>query len=532
MAVRRKGKPQVIEGSLQQFPFPELVSQLYREGMSGILLANREEEEKKVCFQEGQVVYASSSKKVEKLGYLLVEKGVISREDLLAASKDPRDLRTWLLEEERLTEGGYDEAVASLIVDIVASSFDWATGEFSFVEVESLDIPGQVDNVSMPDIFLEGVRCIEDAGLVESGLGDPKARIAPGADTKVLQEEINLEPAEDLVLAGIDASRPIEDVIASSMMGPKMTRRFLYALVLSGRLEVEGREARGLPRAALRPKLAAKRKKTRRQVRKSVLKKRKRPAVKPKAPAAGPSESAPEPVVRELTLEQKVQQHHSKMAKQNHYELLGIEQGADDEKIRRKYYELAREYHPDTLGPDAEPELRKHIEELFGRFGEAYNVLRDQERREEYNERLAAGEAIIDERVDPHVAAQEAFERGRDIFTVDQAAAAQFFRYATDNHPEKAEYWLHLGKSLAAQSTTRKEAEDALKKALELEPANYRINEQMAYLYKAGGLKSRAIQMAREVLRWDPEHIKMQQFIADLDDDEKKGALGSLFKKK
>ena len=80
MRPRRSGPTQVIEGTLDRHPVPEIVSQLHREGATGILLLSRGKEEKKVCFREGQVVYASSTNKEEKLGYLLVEEGVIAKD--------------------------------------------------------------------------------------------------------------------------------------------------------------------------------------------------------------------------------------------------------------------------------------------------------------------------------------------------------------------------------------------------------------------------------------------------------------------
>ena len=66
--------------------------------------------------------------------------------------------------------------------------------------------------------------------------------------------------------------------------------------------------------------------------------------------------------------------------KRDYYEILGIERGAGDNEIKAKYRKLALKYHPDR-NPD-NPEA----EDRFKEASEAYEVLRDPEKRQIYDQ--------------------------------------------------------------------------------------------------------------------------------------------------
>ncbi|ABR74457.1 molecular chaperone DnaJ [Actinobacillus succinogenes] len=68
------------------------------------------------------------------------------------------------------------------------------------------------------------------------------------------------------------------------------------------------------------------------------------------------------------------------MAKQDYYEILGVERGADEKAIKKAYKRLAMKYHPDRTKGD------KTSEEKFKEINEAYEILSDKEKRAAYDQ--------------------------------------------------------------------------------------------------------------------------------------------------
>lgn len=70
-----------------------------------------------------------------------------------------------------------------------------------------------------------------------------------------------------------------------------------------------------------------------------------------------------------------------KMAdKRDYYEVLGVGRDADDAALKKAYRQLAKKYHPDTNPGDKEAEAR------FKEASEAYAVLSDPQKRQQYDQ--------------------------------------------------------------------------------------------------------------------------------------------------
>jgi len=103
----------------------------------------------------------------------------------------------------------------------------------------------------------------------------------------------------------------------------------------------------------------------------------------------------------------------------DYYQIMGVKRDATQDEIKRAYRQLARKYHPD-VSKDADAEAR------FKELGEAYEVLKDPEKRAAYDQLGVNWKAGQDFRPPPDW--KEGFEFSGGGFTgADTADHSDFF---------------------------------------------------------------------------------------------------------
>jgi molecular chaperone DnaJ len=69
----------------------------------------------------------------------------------------------------------------------------------------------------------------------------------------------------------------------------------------------------------------------------------------------------------------------------NYYDILGVERHAGEKEIKFAYFKMAKKFHPDT-------NRNLDSRQMFEMIAEAYDVLSDEKRRQEYDETGQASE--------------------------------------------------------------------------------------------------------------------------------------------
>ncbi|MDP7040074.1 MAG: DnaJ domain-containing protein [Myxococcota bacterium] len=175
---------------------------------------------------------------------------------------------------------------------------------------------------------------------------------------------------------------------------------------------------------------------------------------------------------KEKALIKQIEDMHTSMQEQTHYQILGIGSDATDIMIREAYFRAARRWHTDRFaGLNLGDEIHEKVEDIFQTLSESHELLQDHEKRKEYDiiiERQAQGLPTDPADV---LEAEAIFRRAQGMVRRGQVAPAEpLLRKAVELNRSDAEFWAYLGfcvYALKGQSGLR-EAREILVKSLKI----------------------------------------------------------------
>jgi tetratricopeptide (TPR) repeat protein len=204
---------------------------------------------------------------------------------------------------------------------------------------------------------------------------------------------------------------------------------------------------------------------------------------------------------------EKIRQAFESLRHQDFYEVLGLEKTATRDQIKRAYFHLAKEYHPDRHFQAGLEELTPQLEALFRGIKEAYDTLLMERKRQEYDTKLALKKAKGREESSSGPSPEAQVQSGQQAFRKgDFKTAAYFFDAAVKAAPDQASYHGMLAKTLTQLPGRQRDAETHYKRAIELDPSGVDHYLGLGLLYKKSGMAQRAQRQFEEALIWDPEN--------------------------
>ena len=171
-----------VVGTLQAFSLGELFGHILTGTRDGTLFIWSDNSRRTVDLRDGQVVFATSSEPFERLGFLLVNRGWLSPQQLDSAlSKVQAGVRIGqvLVRAKEISAATLYTAMTELVRDIVLNAFELSDGEFAFLEGLSL----YEDALKLPEstrsIVLQGMKRAEEVERLRRNL-PPSTRVMPG----------------------------------------------------------------------------------------------------------------------------------------------------------------------------------------------------------------------------------------------------------------------------------------------------------------------------------------------------------------
>ena len=200
----------------------------------------------------------------------------------------------------------------------------------------------------------------------------------------------------------------------------------------------------------------------------------------------------------------------------DYYELLGVAVDAIPSVIQAAFFQLAKKWHPDRLGPDL-VDVRDLATKVFARMSEAHQILSDASRRKEYDDlrKDGGGSAEEQEQVQRVIRAATAFQKAEVLMKRNNSVAAlEEARKALELDPSQADYIALLAWIESSQlNANLEELLARVEKAQRLEPNNTRIRWYRGSLLKRLGKNGKAIGDFRFIVENDPRHVDAQREI-------------------
>jgi curved DNA-binding protein CbpA len=197
--------------------------------------------------------------------------------------------------------------------------------------------------------------------------------------------------------------------------------------------------------------------------------------------------------------------------KKNHFEMLGVSRNASIAEVKKAYFSLAKQYHPDRLYANASPEVRNLAEELFGLISVAHDVLADSSSRQEYLDSLSSGaKKPVSSEVSKILTAEGLFQKGEmELHKRDYDQAQGYFGQAVQLCPDEGEFHAFLGWAMfqadPKSSDNVRRSRDEINQAIALNPKVDKAYLFLGYIYKAMGYREMAEHEFEKAIQCNPD---------------------------
>jgi tetratricopeptide (TPR) repeat protein len=436
-----------LKGNTSEISLPKILAFLNRHRKTGTLLLRTPAFTKKVYLLKGDAIFASSTYEDDRLGEMLVKAGKITMEQYdesvrLLKKKTGKRQGAILVELGYITPKDLFWGVKYQVREIICSMFLIEGADYEFIEGEIPENEVITLKLSMGNLIYDGVKRIDNLTRIRSELPGTDAVLGLSSDPVSLFQDVELAPQDRKLLSAIDGVKTVKEVIDSAWISSFEGMKVLYVLWSIGVIE---EKKKAVQKAE--------------EIEETVS-----------------LEEILQPVSEdESAFLKKVDDLHSNLKRLTPHQLLDLDESSDEETVKKNYYRLTREFHPDRYFSAADPSVKDKLTSIFDALTNAYATLAGAKR------------------------------------PADSVSAAEFFRGATESDPKKPKYWSYLSLSLTKIPHGVKDAENALLEAIRLEPGNADHYANLGLIHLRQGMKEKASERFSKALKLDPGNTKAKK---------------------
>jgi len=230
----------IQRGMLEERSLPAVLRPLLREKNTGPLRLVRGRVAKTLYLSDGRLIFATSTDPDDRLGEMLLRKGLISYrslEESVRAIKAGKRQGTLLVESGAIRSKDLIAGVTEQVQEIIYSVFQWEEGSFEFQEG---DLPSReviVLRMSTSDLIMEAVRRIDRWTRIRRGVGGLAQEYRLTADSATSMGDMALQKDEVDLIASIDGVMTLEEICAAARQSDFKVCRAVWGLWAAGVLE-------------------------------------------------------------------------------------------------------------------------------------------------------------------------------------------------------------------------------------------------------------------------------------------------------
>jgi hypothetical protein len=204
-----------IRGSLSETGFPAVVRPIVRHRKTGVLRCTRGPILRTVYVSDGRLIFATSTDPDDRLGEILLAKGIISYrvyDDSVRALRAGKRQGTILVEGGAISSRDLIEGVTDQVRNIINSLVAWEDGEYEFTEG---DLPSReviTLRISTGDLLMEGIRRVQRWSRIRTAVGAVDQVYAPNPASSAVIAGMSLDKDELAMIANIDGATTVEEI--------------------------------------------------------------------------------------------------------------------------------------------------------------------------------------------------------------------------------------------------------------------------------------------------------------------------------
>ncbi len=470
----------LLFGSVRDFPLPDILIGLSRTHKTGVFHLISGPVHKNIYFNEGDMIFATSNQREDRLGDMFVREGLITQQQYDLSSEFMKE--SGKRHGQAMVEMGYlkpkelFEGVTRAARKIILSMFSFRDCDFMFKEGPLPTEEVITLKLSAANLIFKGIKNVGDLRILKQNIPQDDSTLTFSSNPLDLFQDLGLEQEDRRILSFVDGKRTFREIISEAGGDAFDTIKVLIALLSTRIIEV------GEPFTSPEEEISAE----------EVF-------------------TEPEPADNSEIIS-KIEDLYAKYEELGYYGILGVSKNASRMDIKKAYYIRAREFHPDKHF-QLEGDMKTKLNTLFTYITTAYSTLSTPELRMKYDS------APVVKRTGPTdntELAKERFQHGKAEYKNGQYAnAARTFSEAAYLDDTVAEYHFYTGLALFYDEKYR-EAERAVQRALRLDPFNADYLAEAGYIYLSMEMPLRAKGSFEKALQYQAGHNRATEGLSQL----------------